>query len=87
MRNIVLRAIEASGAKSQEGFGRLIGKAQTTVWKYVKRGEFPLHVVPDVERVIGIPREELAPDFFAGRYTSNKQTRRRKPNRPVPTEE
>ena len=48
MGNIVLRAIEASGAGTQAGFGRLIGKAQSTVWKYVKQGDFPLHVIPEL---------------------------------------
>ena len=71
--NIVLRAIEASGAGTQAGFGRLIGKAQSTVWKYVKQGDFPLHVIPDVERVTGIPRAELAPDFLRWRSEEAKQ--------------
>ena len=80
--NIVLRAIEASGAGTQAGFGRLIGKAQSTVWKYVKQGDFPLHVIPDVERVTGIPRAELAPDFFAG-GAAKGPSKRRKP-KPTP---
>ena len=77
MDNIVNRAILESGAGTQARFAEMLGKGQTAIAKYVKAGKFPRSVILDVERVSGIPRNELAPELFAG-YQPVKR-RRKKP--------
>lgn len=73
--NIVQKAIEASGAGTQARFAEMLGKGQTAVAKYVKAGRFPRSIILEVERVSGIPREELAPELFAG-YQPIKRRRK-----------
>lgn len=74
--NIVQKAIDASGAGTQARFAEMLGKAQSAVAKYAKAGKFPRSIILDVERVSGIPREELAPELFAG-YRPIKRRRKK----------
>lgn len=78
MSNIVQKAIAASGARTQARFAEMLGKGQTAVAKYVKAGRFPRSIILDVERVSGIPREELAPELFNGYQPVKKRRRRNK---------
>lgn len=64
--NIVKVAIAASGARTQREFGAMLGKGQAAVYKYVKQGRFPLSIILEVEKLSGIRRDRLAPEFFEG---------------------
>ena len=64
--NVVLRAIEASDARSQAEFAKKIGRSQSYVWKCVKSGYFPRSIIPVVEAVSGVPRHILDPEYFSG---------------------
>jgi len=76
MDNIVNRAIHESGARTQAKFAEMLGKGQTAIAKYVKAGKFPRSVILEVERISGIPRNELAPELFAG-YKPIKRPRKK----------
>lgn len=81
MDNIVNRAIRESGAGTQSRFAEMLGKGQTCIAKYVKAGKFPRSVVLDVERISGIPRDELAPELFEG-YKPVKPRRKKREAQP-----
>lgn len=58
------RAVRAAG--SQSAFGRMIGKRQSVIFTWLKRGApLPAEYVRTVERETGIPRHELRPDIFS----------------------
>lgn len=57
------RAVRAVG--SQSGFGRLIGKRQSTIFEWLKEDKhLPGEHVLKVEAETGISRHELNPDVF-----------------------
>mgnify|MGYP000843959381 CR=1 FL=1 len=50
--------------KSQTELARLVGKSQSTVQYWFSSGRVPPEHVLDVERVTGIPRQEIRPDIY-----------------------
>ena len=58
------RAVRKAG--SQSAFGRVVGKRQSVIHGWLKRGEeLPAELAEVVERELGIPRHESRPDLFA----------------------
>lgn len=57
------RAVRSVG--SQSAFGRLLGKRQSVIYSWLKRGTaLPSKYVLTVEAATGISRHELAPDVY-----------------------
>lgn len=62
-RKPVDAAISAAGSAAQ--LARMLGITDQAILKWRNKGEIPLSRVFDVERVTGIHRSVLRPDFFA----------------------
>ena len=59
---VMSRILECT--KSQTELARLVGKPQSTVQYWFSSGRVPPEHVLDVERVTGIPRQEIRPDIY-----------------------
>ncbi len=59
---VMSRILECT--KSQTELARLVGKSQSTVQYWFSSGRVPPEHVLDVERVTGIPRQEIRPDIY-----------------------
>jgi len=55
------KAVRVAG--SQSAFGRLVGKRQSTVREWLKRG-LPAEFCQAVEAATGVPKEQLRPDIY-----------------------
>ena len=60
----VVEAVERAGGMSE--LARKIGVSPQAVWKWLYvQGRVPATRVLEVERVSGVPREQLRPDVFS----------------------
>lgn len=56
--------LAAGNVGGKAALGRLLGISRAAVNAWDARNEIPLARIPEVERVTGIPREVLRPDYF-----------------------
>jgi DNA-binding transcriptional regulator YdaS (Cro superfamily) len=61
-QSAIHKAVEAAGGQS--ALARALGKRQSTVWDWVKRGNVPAEHVAGIEAATGIPRHVLRPDLW-----------------------
>ena len=55
-------AIEAAGGAS--ALADQLGVTYQAIWYWMRDGKVPIARVVEVERITGVPRERLRPDFF-----------------------
>lgn len=60
--NAIDLAIQAAG--SQEQLGKLVGRGQTTIHYWQKKGRCPAEAVLAIEKATGISRHDLRPDLY-----------------------
>ena len=60
----IARAVRA--AKSQSAFGRIVGKPQPSVHRWLRQGQMPADdkMVIKVEEATGVSRHDLRPDIY-----------------------
>lgn len=58
------KAIKAAGSLTE--LANRVGVTVGAVWQWKRARRIPIERVFDVERVTGVPRSVLRPDFFAG---------------------